>query len=187
MKTVAEHTYEETILTDNGYILDLGCRGFEFADEMTRQGYKVLCIDCDKLETDRPYYRYAIVGVLDGPVYVKKNKDPQATRITKEETAEMVMPMTIKSFSHMFGMYGKWDLIKMDIEGMEYEVIMSLTEPPAKQLSIEMHLHTGIYSDRQVMEMENKLLSLGYFPAKHDKTHAHGCGLNYWDSLFILR
>src|SRR5688572_13855765 len=123
MRTVAEHKYEEILLPDNGYILDLGCRGFLFADEMTRQGYKVICVDCDDLGTERPYYRYGIVGKIDGPIYVKKDRDPQATRVTKEENGHFVMPMTLRSLSDMFGMYGKWDLIKMDIEGMEKEVI----------------------------------------------------------------
>jgi hypothetical protein len=75
----------------------------------------------------------------------------------------------------------------MDIEGAEKDVIWDLDSPPAKQLSIEFHLHTKVYPESAIKEMEDKLLSLGYFPVKHDKTSAHGCGMNYWDSLWILK
>ena len=75
----------------------------------------------------------------------------------------------------------------MDVEGAEYEIIMSQYEAPAKQWSIEFHLHTGIYTQKQMKEMETKLFDLGYEAAHHKLTEEHGAGYNYWSSLFILR
>lgn len=192
MITVAEHTYEETLLPEKANILDLGCRGFLFHDELTRHGYNVYPVDIDDLHGR--YYHVAISD-FDGYVSIERSNDPQGTRINKKITVEptpedtpskSVQCFTLKSFSDVLGVTF-WDLIKIDIEGSEYEVIMALTEPPAKQLSIEFHLHTKIYGEEQVREMEDKLVSLGYYPAQHDKTSEHGCGLNYWDSLWILK
>jgi len=78
-------------------------------------------------------------------------------------------------------------VIKIDIEGSEYEVIMSLEKAPAKQLSIEFHLHTGVYGHYEMTMMEDKLKALGYYPAQHERTSEHGAGFNYWDSLWILK
>lgn len=183
MITVDEHTYEETLLPEKANILDLGCRGFLFANELVRLGHNVYPVDIDILEnTPMKYYRFGI-GQFDGQCSIEYSKDPQATRMTPGFGIPM---FTVAGLSkHLEVPF--WDLIKMDIEGSEYEVIMSLTEPPAKQLSIEFHLHTKVYGYDQMKEMELKLVDLGYEAVGHKETSAHGMGLNYWDSLFILK
>jgi hypothetical protein len=182
MITIAEHTIEESLLPQRAKIMDIGCRGFLFYGELIRLGHQVFPIDIDLFYNTPSYYILAISG-KEGKCSVKHSKDPQATCIT----AGFDIPMhTIKSFSEMVEV-DFWDLIKIDIEGGEYEVIMSLTEPPAKQLSIEFHLHTGVYGLQQMAEMRDKLTSLGYEAVSHEMTKQHGLGLNFWDSLFILR
>lgn len=181
---IAEHSVDLEILPKEANILDLGCRGFLFADELTRLGHWVCCVDADKLPPGKHYWQIAITD-YNGYCNVIPNKDPQGFRIGKKSN-DGLKCATLPMFSS-WNDVEFWDLIKIDIEGSEYEVIMSLTEPPAKQLSIEFHLHTGIYKEAQVKEMVDKLTSLGYYPVKHDKYPAHGCSPNYWDSLFILK
>jgi len=181
MITIAEHTIEETLLPEKAKILDLGCRGFLFTGALRTMGHDVYAVDIDYLGPEG-YFQVGI-GSKVGRCSIRKGSDPQATQ--KVEGYDILM-LTIERFSKDVDV-DFWDLIKMDIEGSEYEVIMSLTEAPAKQISCEFHLHTKIYGDAQVKEMEDKLLSLGYFPVKHDKTSQHGMGFNYWDSLFILQ
>lgn len=94
--------------------------------------------------------------------------------------------MTLESFSKMVGIEF-WDLIKMDIEGSEFNVIMSMTRPMAKQLSIEFHLHTDAYAQIGMQLMERQLKNLGYESVSHKLTEQYGAGYNYWDSLFILK
>lgn len=182
MTTIAEHTVDLSLIPRGGTVLDIGCRGFLFTDEMERLGFDVYPVDIDLLGTSRRYYILAIAG-HNGKCAVKKDKDPQATRMTDGFD---IPCYTIQRFSELV-VVDFWDCIKIDAEGAEYEIIMNLTEPPSTQLSIEFHLHTKIYGDAQVKDMEDKLLSLGYFPMKHDKTSQHGCGMNYWDSLWILK
>jgi hypothetical protein len=179
--TIAEHTVDLSLLPEEAKVMDAGCRGFLFTDEMRRMGHEVYAIDIDFL-WPRQHFLCAIAGYT-GTCSVKKSNDPQATQMV----AGSELPCyTIEDFGKLVDIQF-WDVIKLDIEGAEYPSIMALTEPPATQLSIEFHLHTGIYGDSQIKEMEDKLLSLGYFPVKHDKTSQHGCGMNYWDSLFILQ
>lgn len=181
IQTIAEHSVDMDLLPEKAMIADFGCLGFLFTDEMRRRGHKVLALDIQKFDRD-DYFQIAISDKI-GRVGVKRTKDPQAATITEggeimAMDIDMLMLVTRISF---------FDLIKMDIEGSEYGVIMSLKRPVAKQLSIEFHLHTGVYSETEILMMENKLLSLGYFPVQHDKTRQHGCGYNYWNSLWVLQ
>lgn len=178
---IFEHSVDLELLPPQANILDIGCRGFQFTDYMRGLGHKVTPIDIEDFP-DRTYYRLAITG-KDGRVGIHRNNDPQATRVTK---GDELLSMTIDTFSNSVGIE-VWHLVKMDVEGSEYEIIMNMKRPPAKQLSIEFHLHTGIYTQAEMKQMESKLHSLGYNFATHKLEERHGAGFNYWDSLFILR
>jgi len=190
--TIAEHQIDLDLLPVGAKILDLGCRGFLFANELKRLGHNVLCVDMDSLEGGE-YLQFAVVGDLHdsgGYVPIERSPDPQATRIKqghKIDNNEWVKSITISKILRTYFSGKPIDCIKMDIEGGEWEVIMMLKKAPAKQLSIEFHLHTGVYGTNEMTEMVTKLESLGYEAASHELTKQHGLGLNYWDSLFILK
>ena len=178
---VHEHTVALELLPQNANILDLGARGFQFTDYMRALGHKVTPVDIDDFP-DRTYYRIAITGT-DGRVGIHRNSDPQATRVTK---GDELLAMTIETFSQSVWIE-MWHLIKADVEGSEYDIIMNLKKAPAQQFSIEFHLHTEIYGQKEMKEMESKLHNLGYNYAQHKLEERYGAGFNYWDSLFILR
>jgi FkbM family methyltransferase len=177
--TIAEHSVDFDLLRENSNILDLGCRGFEFASHFIKK-HNVICFDIGDFEGE--YIRAAITDRI-GECGIIQSTDLQAWRIGPGND---IACMTIESILKEAD-FEIFDLIKIDIEGSEYEVIMSLTKAPATQLSIEFHLHTGIYGMSEMDEMVEKLESLGYQAAKHELTTEHGAGYNYWDSLFILK
>lgn len=181
IETIAEHSVAIDLLPEKAKILDLGCRGFIFTDEMRRRGHTVLAVDCDKFERD-DYFQIAISNKI-GRVGIKRTSDPQATTIM--EGLE-VMCMDLKMLM-LTAQVEFFDLIKMDIEGSEREVIMSMDKPYAKQLSIEFHLHTGVYDQGGIMDMCAKLMTLGYKIVSHEMSAQHGLSPNYWSSLFILK
>lgn len=183
--TIAEHSLDIDLLPQKAHVLDIGAKGLLFANEMARLGHEVFCVDVQQLETDLPFARMAITG-YNGFVEINQSKDPQAVSVKQVNHRTDTYSTTIAGFSLLVSVLF-WDLIKIDVEGSEYDIFMSLTEPPSTQISWEAHLHTGIYGMKEVKEMEDKLLSLGYFPVKHDKYPAHGLSENYWDSLFILQ
>jgi FkbM family methyltransferase len=179
--TIAEHSVDFALLPPIARILDLGCRGFAFTNQMKSYGHIVAAVDIDDL--DGVYYRCGISD-YNGLCGAVKNKDPQATKLSKN--GSQIVCMTLERFSKSINI-DFWDLIKIDVEGSEYEIIMSLERPPAKQLSIEFHLHTGVYGQAEMALMEGKLKGLGYKAVSHEYTTQHGAGFNYWDSLFILK
>lgn len=186
--TVAEHSLIWELLPEKANILDLGCRGFQFTNYLRDKGHHVVAVDADFLpEGD---YIKAALWDRDGYVMLEKpNNDNQAVRVKPEGMGNMgslpTRAITFKTLCQLAGIEF-WDLIKVDIEGAELQFISNLTKAPAKQLSIEFHLHTGVYTQNDVGAMELKLQLLGYEKVHHKLTEAHGCGYNYWDSLFIL-
>jgi len=177
---IAEHTVDLSLLPKTGTILDIGCRGFQFTNYFKELGHNVYPVDIDELEGE--YYRCGITDI-NGKMGIHKTNDPQATSL---KYGDEIVVYTIETFSALQGIVF-WDLIKMDVEGSEFNIIMGMNKPMAKQLSIEFHLHTGLYSDIGMQLMERKLESLGYEPISHDLTAQHGAGYNYWDSLFVLK
>lgn len=181
--TIAEHSVCLDELRSPANILDLGCRGFDFTNYFDKRGDFVIPVDIDLLPNTRPYVRVAISNYI-GTCGIKRSKDAQAMAMSRIITDEVVNCTTLEALSKDAGI-SYWDLIKCDIEGSEYEVIMSLTKAPSKQWSFETHLHTGAYGMAEVKLMEEKLKSLGYAPVKHELTKAHGLPENYWDSLWV--
>lgn len=184
---ISEHTVDLDLLEPGADVLDIGCRGFQFTDEMMAKGFKVFAIDIDDLTDGHKYIKGAIAD-FDGIVGIERFQDPQATRIMKNPSPGIptIQCMTLKTFSKNCNI-DMWGLIKIDVEGAEYEIIMSLDKAPAKQLSIEFHLHTGIYKMHEVELMVDKLKSLGYEAVQHVYETRHCAGYSYWDSLFILQ
>lgn len=180
IKVIHEHSVDLDILGPYGNILDLGCRGFQFTNYFRENGFKVYPVDIDP-DLEGMYFNYAITD-RNGMVGIERSSDPQGTRVKE---GNEITCYTLESFSKFVDV-PFWDLIKMDVEGAEYDIIMSLDKGIAKQLSIEFHLHTGIYSQGDMAVMYARLLELGYKKAIHELTNQHGAGLNYWDSLFIL-
>jgi hypothetical protein len=187
IQTIAEHSVDLDLLGPGSKILDIGCLGFVFTHHMLALGHEVYAVDIQQF-LGKDYYQLAITN-YNGEAKVFTSSDKQAARIDRRHKAPAeysVVAMTLPTFSKSVDVEF-WDLIKIDIEGSEYQVVMSLDKAPATQISIEMHLHTGIYQESEVNDMVNKLYSLGYDSVKHNKYQAHGCGDNYWDSLFILK
>jgi hypothetical protein len=180
IEVIAEHSIDVDLLPSIAYIVDAGCRNMLFTNEMRRRGHCVFALDIDDLGNE-DYLKIAL-GDKVGRVGIHRTKDPQATFVCAgDEVMCMDLDMLCKTTKVDF-----FDVIKLDVEGFEFQIIMSMNKPYCKQLSWEAHLHTGVYGEAEVVMMENKLLSLGYFPVKHDKTRQHGLSYNFWDSLWVL-
>lgn len=180
MVEIAEHSVELSLLPERANILDLGCRGFAFTDYFRKKGHIVHAVDIDDL---KGYYFQCAILDYNGRIGIHKDRDPQATRVKEGDD---IVCYTLETFSKLRGVEF-WDLIKMDIEMAEYQVILDMKKPMAKQLSIEFHLHYGEYGQNEMIEMEAKLFDLGYRIYKHNLEERYGAGYNYWDSLFILK
>jgi FkbM family methyltransferase len=192
--TIAEHTFNESLLKSNGWILDVGSRYGEFSRYFASRGFSVIAVDPnptitkDNLE-GAIFENVALVPMsLSGSEvdYVLCNVDSQCNHIsgvplnadiyphlTERGTSVIKVPsMTIFQLMQKYNV-DSFELAKFDCEGSE--VLLLDCQPIAKQISIEFHLHMGqpqVIADQII----NHLESIGY--VRH--------GQNYGNILFTL-
>lgn len=185
--TVGEHSIEESLLT-GGYVLDAGCRGFEFAVAMRDLGEKVMAYDIEVF-TPPPGIRFFQAAIIDAEtaVHYKKTGDPQGTHVTSEPTEYLVNGINLDLIYRAVG-YNSIDVLKLDVEGSEYRILAADDfEPVPRQISVEfhMHCHPELHDRYYLRAMAN--LVQHYDIVRHEFTAQHGAGYNYWDSLFIKK
>ncbi len=205
LQTIDGHTFDADLLPAEptgafraANILDAGCAGFIWTKHFFDLGHNVLPIDIQDLGSGSEG-NYLKMGLYfhSGKAKITEDEDPQARRITDVQLfkkGEPIPPLQVGEI-YLGTIEGcakemkieYFDIVKLDIEGAEQQIIMHLSEPPATQLSIEFHLHTGAYRMVDVEIMVNKLHSIGYSTVSHELSDRHGCGMNFWDSLFVLR
>jgi FkbM family methyltransferase len=181
IQLIGEHSVDVDLLrkSNSPNVLDLGCRGHTLRD-LNHHHYYIMLREIDIDADANPQYQLAI-SYKDGMAGVNKTNDPQATHITEGSDIPM---MTIATFSKMVGVK-HWDLIKMDIEGEEYNVLKHAKHPLATQVSVEFHAHIN-----QTKEQLDELLTyLSQFYTIHNQVweSRHGAGYNYWDVLLIAK
>lgn len=182
LETFHEHTLDTSFLKPNCTVLDVGCRGFAFGDELRKKfSAKVYEVDIDDLGHSRQYYRCGIAAT-EGFCSVSDDADPEARRLVYGSDVPVY---TIESFRKKVGV-DYWDVIKLDCEGSEYNILLNLTGPPATQLTVEFHQHTSARRSDEFVESLIKKLQQWYTVKQH-RLYGKPNSLNYWDSLFVLR
>jgi FkbM family methyltransferase len=88
---------------------------------------------------------------------------------------QRTQPITVQAVGVLSYLENPIDLLKMDIEGMEYEVIRTAGEKlrNVRQMIIEVHPREG----HRLAEIEKTLLSTGFKLEKHEDTNRLGKGL----------
>lgn len=159
MMTIDGHTFDDKILSGTGWVIDAGCRGFEITKHFL---YKTHCpvyaIDIDDfskwipgwaLKTKAFKFKQAALTCYTGEVdayffgdgtgnFIRPiNETPENSPERPCET-RVVPAITLNDIYNEIGT--DVDLLKLDIEGSEYEVLMNM-EPIPKQISVETHQH----------------------------------------------
>lgn len=163
------HTYESSIINKTGWVLDLGCNDFIVTKHFLDLGLKVISLDpikeinipsellkdpnfyflnkaCVGTKTDSImlYYEYQAWGanslyntpeklhkMIDGKSIHGHGNNPLKNKYYVELT-------TIKQLMEEFEI-SQFELIKMDVEGAEYDILENLPENCSKQISVEFH------------------------------------------------
>lgn len=195
--TIAEHTIDISLINRESKVLDLGCRAFTWSKAMLEYVDEIYCVDADPEVPipDKPLemIRGAVMDSDGESMFLKCSGNGTGNYILyngakKNElngVFQIVKTISLKTISDIANVE-LWDIIKCDIEGSEIPVLLDLKKPPAKQLSIEFHVHTGS-TQEQVYKVVTHLEELGYECCQHEYSSQHGAGFNYWDSLFILK
>lgn len=206
MITISEHTIEEGIIDKNGWVLDLGCINFTFANEIKKYCDNVICVDPNPNIKEVPegilYERKAVThleNVSDQSFYIYNDINGYSLLNPSRDwcTLQSVVTVDVTTLKDLMIKYNikQFELIKFDIEGAEYKILENMDWTISKQYSIEFHdfrfmnpyyPNNQLYYDNLIREVEK------YCEIKqHDNTDHPGFptghGLNYWDSLFILK
>lgn len=191
---IAEHTVDIGRLNRQSKVLDLGCRAFSWSKAMMEYVDEIYCVDADPdvLIPDKPLklIRGAVSLFDDKLAWLHCSGNGTGNYIVpkdlkvRNQIYKEVKTITLKTINEISNC-PFWDVIKFDIEGSEIGILSRISKPIADQLSIEFHLHTGT-KESEVQDVFKHLESLGYVKIFQDYSEKHGCGLNYWDVLFVL-
>jgi FkbM family methyltransferase len=205
-KIGAEHTVEVDLLPESPFVLDVGCRGFEFDIELLKLRPKatIIALDPDPGIGDPQipgivFIQAAVTerdtpGVIwQGPgegAYICGNPGDPGYGFGVRNSAESasVPNLTVEQILKQ-NQREHFDLVKLDCEGSEFGILENWPGPIATQLSIEFHDWVNLerwnetYFQRlfagPLKDYEVRLFGLTPMgPGAHP---------GHWDSLLVLR
>ena len=199
MITIDGHTIDETILTD-GVIIDVGCRGFDFTNYFNDK--VVYAIDPDpKVFTNRgevPNMNVVMMNLAisdktgktsyyeNGEATMIRELDPDPTYVHIDEkyknTCESI---TMEDLYKITG--ENVDVLKLDCEGSEYLILGETFKPIPRQITVEFHHHCVPETHKKYYQSIIERLSKDYTMYNDVWEQRHGCGYNFWDTLFIRK
>lgn len=199
-ETIGGHTFCPELLKD-GVIIDIGCRGFEFAKYFI--GKKVYCIDPDpKVFSDLGYdvpehgafmLNVAISDKAGETTYYENGEATMIREVDPDPTFEHIdkkYSKTCKTITmgDLYKITGEnVDILKLDCEGAEYIILGETFKPIPKQITVEFHHHCVPELHKANYEKIIERLSKDYTTHNDVWEQRHGCGYNFWDTLFLRR
>lgn len=114
----------------------------------------------------------------------KETGDKQAAHIS-DDGAKIINAICLRD---LYKKHKNVDILKLDVEGSEMLILSDDDfQPIPRQISVEFHMHCHINLHEKYYDKVMANLLKYYIPVQHELTHDHGSGLNYWDSIFILK
>lgn len=188
---VDNHSFREDLLT-GGPVLDAGARGFVFAKWFAERGHDVIAVDPSPDIRESPSDKIGLVNSAlvsrKCPVsaHLEMGPDPNAWNISFSKVQDSVSVDTI-TLSDIKLNAGKWDLIKLNIEGSEYDILDEIAGPIARQIVFSFHEHTDRARGREECDRIINKLRTWYDIHNQVWEPRYGCRSNYWDVLAIER
>lgn len=192
---IAGHTIETDLISD-GIIIDIGCRGLEFANYFTTHHPKngVVCIDPDldvfrnRISGHNQMWYNVAVSDKAGESSIYRNGEATCLKEIDPDQSHPFIPCRTITMDDLYAITGSnVDVLKLDCEGAEYIILGETFKPIPKQISVEFHKHT--VPEMHAANFDKILKRLGEHYDIHVSAYEqrHGCGFNYWDMLFVKR
>lgn len=187
IQVIHEHSVDISLLS-GGVCIDVGCLGFEFSVAMRDLGCDVWAYDIQDLAPpEGMYFLNAAISNRDEILKFSLTEDRQGCHIS-ESGEGRVISYDINRIYRNATRHNCIDILKLDCEGSEYLILSDPNfQPMPKQITVEFHMHAfpELHAKYYDKCMENLLKH--YVPVQHELTDRHCAGMNYWDSLFILK
>ena len=174
---IHEFVFEDSLFSKEGYSLEIGSKSMLFANIMLSKGFKHIIVEPDQtvlfpsknnlifinevLVGDESMEEVDFIITNDTLTHHLNNVGFNFSYNDVAVAKVRVKATTIGKIMQRFRI-PQFELIAMDCEGAEEQIILSLREPIAKQLSIEFHTHCG-QPVASVENMARHLTSIGYF------------------------
>jgi FkbM family methyltransferase len=197
LKAIAdEHTLDLDLL-NGGWVLDVGARGFEFAKEILSLGCKVLSLDPSRTVKDPE-----IEGIVfcnnalshwDAPGVFHDWGNGTGSHLAGDRpliSGSEVYKVECYSLETLMKRHciKRFDAIKLDCEGVEYDILERLPGPVATQISGAFHDFINPSESPARHKRILSHISKWYQTIQHEASVRHGhtppC---HWDSLFVLK
>lgn len=209
IKRFHEHSFRTDLIVPGGWGIDFGCgTDFFVATDMLELGLNVIAVDPNPAIKSVPnvsnlYFERAALATSSGNIELKTYNDNDAASVMtpkndvsylRSKEAVQVSCVTIEDIMLKYNI-DEFEILKLDIEGAEYEFLMSLKKPIAKQISVEFHDFRGLnpfYPDNEkyydaLFEKLSKWYTIEkHIIEQHPGLDSPAC-YNYWDSLFVRR
>ena len=191
---ISGHTIDKSLLSD-GIIIDVGCRGFEFANyEGFKNNNVVFCIDPDieVFKDIRPlvaqtFMNFAISNKSGESSYYENGEATCLKEIDPDQSHPFKPCKTI-TMGDLYKITGEnVDVLKLDCEGAEYIILGETFKPIPKQVTCEFHYHCVPDLHMKHFDSIMERMSKDYTVHNAVWEPRHGCGNNYWDVLFIRK
>ncbi len=134
------------------------------------------------------HFRNVAIGDEPGErtFYLRNNPEARGFGAGDENCPTVRVPVMTVSQLLADRAIDMFDLVKLDVEGAEYEVLASWPGPIARQISIEFHDHCRPRA-QSVYDAVIEHLSQWYDVVRHERDERYCAGPNYWDTLLALR
>jgi FkbM family methyltransferase len=196
---VDNHSVSLSHVRAGGVILDVGCRGFRFAEFFGRKAHQLVCLDPAPDEVlpvsmNACWYRF-IRSALVGPSHprtgwLRMTADPEARNVapSRDSESDVQIPcITLDELASQTGI-ASYELVKLNCEGAEFDILDGLTGASwARQIVVSFHEHTPQARGDAAIEALIGKLSAWYEVFNHVKEPRYGCVANYWDTVLIRR
>jgi FkbM family methyltransferase len=191
---IDNHSIAPWLLND-GWVLDAGSRGYVFSRELAKRGCKVLALDPAEdvpVLNERGIYtaRVGLVGIGQPKRWIMEyGSDPNAYRLDRpadNQNSGGVATMTITECMSEYDIR-HFDLVKLNIEGAEYDVLDTLPGPIATQIVFSFHEHTDKARGRAECDRIIDKLKQWYEIRNQVWEKRYGCRESYWDVVAIKR
>lgn len=196
---LAEHTIDPELLPKAPIVLDAGSRGFDFTRAVLaiRPKAHIVAVEADPdLVEHHPGvtdFQVALVGDADrfrGDYYLFPRGGFANSMVLPTPPDCPVKQVNCRTISWMMTAMAikHWDLVKLDIEGSEFEVLDNWPGPIATQITVEFHDY--FHQARWGQDWFDRMLAgplRDYEPVQNER-YAIGDGcFGHWDSLFVLK
>jgi len=164
MELIDGHLIQEEELISGDWILDAGCRGFTLKHGLKGK-YNFLCLDPDPdiKAIDGVVFENIALMPFDGETNYCGWSTGEGNYCYKEKApwyVEKDIKVKCQTLSYLMLKYDitQFGLAKIDIEGGEYDLLLSIDFPFAKQIAVEFHQSPGHNPYGTHEEYINKLM-----------------------------